>query len=142
MTVWLPLVGVVIAQFVLVGLYFLKQRADDKRRWSERQLIVYSDFLSLGRERSRSLGKVETDNERRESYQEWKASLSQVMLLGAEDVREAAGWMLQGYLECLSKVRRDELEVEDALAEMRKREDHLTAAIRRDLKIDVRPGIF
>ena len=42
---WLPLMGVVIAQFVIIGLYFVKQRVDDKRRWHERRLIVYSDLV-------------------------------------------------------------------------------------------------
>lgn len=139
---WLPLTGVVIAQFVLVGLYFLKQGADDKRRWLERQLIAYSKFLALGEQLSRQLGKVQAAGERNVAYLEWKASYGQVMLLGSDAVRDSASDMLIAYLECLKRLGRDELEVEDAQTEMKNQESRVTAAVRRDLKIDTRPGLL
>ena len=142
MSDWLPLLGVVIAQFVLVGLYFVKQRADDRRRWLERQLVAYSEFLAQGEELSRMLGKREPTGERDSVYLEWKASYGQVMLLGSELVRDAASDMLVAYLECLKKVRADELDVQDAQTEMRNQEARVTVAVRHDLKIDTRPGIL
>jgi hypothetical protein len=142
MTDWLPLVGVVIAQFVLVGLYLVKQRGDDRRRWMERQLVAYSEFLALGEDLGRRLGKVEPAGERNSAYLKWKSSYGQVMLMGSEAVRDAASDMLIAYLECLKKVGLDELEVEDAQTEMKNQESRVTAAVRRDLKIDTRPGIL
>jgi hypothetical protein len=38
---WLPLIGVILAQFVVVGLFFAKQRGEDRRRWHDRRLDVY-----------------------------------------------------------------------------------------------------
>lgn len=44
---WQPVIGVVVAQFVLVALYFGKLRADDRRRWHERRLDLYLEFQGL-----------------------------------------------------------------------------------------------
>ena len=49
---WLPVLGVIIAQFVLVGLYYAKQRADDRRRWHEKRLDVYRALSLAGRHAS------------------------------------------------------------------------------------------
>src|SRR5690242_19829571 len=49
---WAPLAGVVLAQFVLVGLYFAKLRADDRRRWSEKQLDAYRALSRAARSAS------------------------------------------------------------------------------------------
>lgn len=38
---WLPLIGVVIAQCVILLLFWFKQRADDNRRWHEKRLDSY-----------------------------------------------------------------------------------------------------
>lgn len=44
MNEWSPLVGVVIAQTVILALFWLRQRSDDRRRWHEKRLATYQDF--------------------------------------------------------------------------------------------------
>ena len=46
---WVPLAGVVIAQFVLVALFFVRQRAEDERRWHEKRLDAYRDLSKAAR---------------------------------------------------------------------------------------------
>lgn len=99
---WLPLVGVVFAQFVIIGLYLTKQRSDDKRRWDEKRLLAYSDFARLARALDKAATPLkwvqtkETD-EREEIFStfgaaqdEWTDSYFALQLLASNDVRGAA----------------------------------------------------
>jgi hypothetical protein len=97
---WLPLITVVIAQFVLVGLYFAKQRADDKRRWHEKRLETYVAFLdrvhrlqdSVRPEgESASLGLFRmTDDEVWEQLRECQREIDRMDLLSPGAVGDAA----------------------------------------------------
>lgn len=60
---WLPLIGVVIAQFVIVSLYFGKQRADDRRRWHERRLDSYRVMAKAARDASAVFAQAEDQAE-------------------------------------------------------------------------------
>lgn len=104
---WLPLVGVVVAQFVLVGLYFLKQRADDTRRWHEKRLSAYTEFVSRARSYDKVIPTVnwvkdKTDAERREifgrfgaAYDAWMDAYFALQLLASDDVRAVAGEVVE-----------------------------------------------
>ncbi|HEY9251561.1 MAG TPA: hypothetical protein VIP06_02800 [Nocardioides sp.] len=99
---WLPLVAVVIAQFVLVGLYLLKQRADDKRRWHEKRLYAYTDFVSRTRSYEKAIhtlkwAEKKTGAERRElfdrfgaAYDAWTDTYFGLQLLASDEVRAVA----------------------------------------------------
>lgn len=45
---WLPLIGVVIARFVILLLFWLKQRGDDQRRWHEKRLDSFGRYRRPG----------------------------------------------------------------------------------------------
>jgi hypothetical protein len=42
---WLPFLGVIIAQFIVLLIAYMKIRADDKRRWYEERRRTYVRFL-------------------------------------------------------------------------------------------------
>ena len=81
---WLPLVGVVIAQVVILGLFWLKQRNDDKRRWHEKRLDAYIDFIAMTRQ---VLDEKLSDADKLEA---WYDELLNVQLLASDPVRKAA----------------------------------------------------
>lgn len=100
---WLPLVGVVVAQFVLVFLYFLKQRADDKRRWHEKRLDAYRELSQAGRTASAVFasaeGAADLDDRRFvTAMNDGDACQLDIGFLATDLVREKAGY-LQTLLE-------------------------------------------
>ena len=92
---WLPLLGVVIAQFVLVALYFAKQRADDKRRWHENRLAAYRRLAGAARDAYEVL-LVTEDTEKLDDRRltvtlaEADACQLDIALLSSEPVRKRA----------------------------------------------------
>ena len=46
MSEWAPFVATLLAQAVIVALYLAKQRADDRRRWHDKRLELYTEFTS------------------------------------------------------------------------------------------------
>lgn len=106
---WLPLIGVVIAQFVLVGLYFLKQFADDKRRWHQKRLDVYSSFVIDHLAMIRALP-IRTHHPITEEEKELLSSqrdallglLFEVQLIGTRAVIDAS----EGMVDALSELER------------------------------------
>lgn len=92
---WLPLVGVVIAQIVILILFWLKQRSDDKRRWHEKRLDAYRALSRAGSEASQvfaSAEEVEDLDDRRfvTAMNEADACILDVALLSTTEVRDKA----------------------------------------------------
>ena len=92
---WVPLAGVVIAQFVLVGLFFLRQRAEDQRRWHQRRLDAYRDLSKAARIASEVFALAEESedlDDRRlvEAVNAADRSMLDIELLSSPKVREAS----------------------------------------------------
>lgn len=93
---WVPLAGVVIAQFVLVGLFFVRQRAEDERRWHEKRLDAYRDLSKAARMASEVFALAEESealDDRRlvEAVNAADTCMLDIDLLSSPEVREAAG---------------------------------------------------
>lgn len=93
---WLPLLGVVVAQVVILSLYWIKQRSDDARRWHDKRLEMYSalalafrDAIAAGVEPS------QRDSERLGDAID-RAGLAnfQITLLATDKVRAAADHLM------------------------------------------------
>ncbi|HET6293845.1 MAG TPA: hypothetical protein VFG33_10730 [Kribbella sp.] len=92
---WVPLVGVVVAQFVLLGLYVAKQKADDRRRWHEKRLDAYRALSKSARQASSIYaGATESEDldDRRFvlAMNEADACMLDIDLLSSPSTREAA----------------------------------------------------
>lgn len=106
---WLPFVGVVMAQFVLVGLFFVRQRADDKRRWHEKRIVSYMEFVTLARAYDKILPsqkwtKNMSQDEMREvrlrinaAHDSWMDSYFDIQLLASDPVRDAGAELVEKY---------------------------------------------
>lgn len=136
---WLPLGGVVIAQFVLVGLYFAKLRADDKRRWHEKRLDAYRALSRAGRDASLVFAEAEQpedldDRQLVEAMAAADACSLDIALLSSETVREKAD-ALQTCLEMcvIFDVRSEAF---PTAAEMIAARHDFENAVRQELGID------
>jgi hypothetical protein len=92
---WVPLAGVVMAQFVLVGLFFVGQRAEDERRWHEKRLDAYRDLSRASRMASEVFALAEAPedlDDRRlvEAVNAADSCMLDIDLLSSPEVREAA----------------------------------------------------
>jgi hypothetical protein len=92
---WVPLTAVVIAQFVLVGLFFARQRAEDERRWHEKRLNAYRDLSKAARMASEvfALAEEPEDLDDRRLVEAVNAAdicMLDIDLLSSPRVREAA----------------------------------------------------
>ena len=92
---WVPLAGVVIAQFVLVGLFFVRQSAEDRRRWHEKRLDAYRDLSRAARMASEVFTLAEEpddfdDKRFVEAVNAADTCMLDIDLLSSPEVREAA----------------------------------------------------
>lgn len=138
---WLPLIGVVIAQFVIVSLYFGKQRADDRRRWHEKRLDSYRDMAKAGRDASVVFAQAEEpedlDDARLVAALDAADSCAlDISLLATQEVRERAE-MIHTLLEMTIVFEPGSNEFPTAVMFIEARND-FENAVRQELGIDRR----
>lgn len=97
---WLPLIGVVIAQFAILFLFVLKQRADDKRRWNEKRLELYTKYLLTFFEVERELSTRPGNLKQGEKFliAEFCYIAAQISLVATKPVDDAAEGLMKAVL--------------------------------------------
>jgi hypothetical protein len=101
---WLPLLGVVIAQVVILAVFWMRQRAEDKRRWHERRLELYSQFaerrlrMAIADSGVPGTG-IDTDEEWDAEFNAWWQELVKIELLASHAVYRSADDLVRACIQ-------------------------------------------
>jgi hypothetical protein len=86
-------VGVLVTQFVVLLLFYLRLRADDSRRWSQHKVDAYAVFFKTALRLRQDVvqGRVLT----KEDLDQMNEHYGVVLLLSSDSVRKPAGYVMR-----------------------------------------------
>ena len=80
---WWAFLGVAAVQGVLVWLFFAKQRADDERRWLDKRVDAYAEFVNRSLRLMRALQRRRDLNSAQEDFDALDSAYGVVLILGS-----------------------------------------------------------
>ena len=87
--------GVAAVQGVLVWLFFAKQRADDERRWLDKRVDAYAEFVNRSLRLMRALQRRRDLNSAQEDFDALDSAYGVVLILASDHVRRTAAYVMR-----------------------------------------------